>query len=72
MVVLIPVLSEPTHDINLLLEPLVRELTKLWAGVEMEVHNGTALVKEIVRCFAAHVIYLQEGRFVDFWDTQPH
>ena len=47
---LIPGPSEPGHDVNTLLEPLVRELTKLWAGVTMEVHNGTSVVKEVIRC----------------------
>ena len=50
LVALIPGPSEPTHDINTLLAPLVKELTTLWAGIVMEVHDGSSVVKEVVRC----------------------
>ena len=50
LLALIPGPSEPAHDINAILDPMVRELTKLWEGVEMEVHNGTSVIKEVVRC----------------------
>lgn len=49
LLALIPGPSEPKHDINTLLEPLVKELTKLWAGIMMEVHDGTSVVKRVVR-----------------------
>ena len=47
LVALIPGPSEPSHDINTLLDPLVDELINLWEGVTMEINNG---VKEVVRC----------------------
>lgn len=50
LVALIPGPLEPTHDINSLLDPLVNELSSLWAGVTMEIHNGSSVVKEVVRC----------------------
>ena len=50
LVALIPGPSEPTHDINTLLDPLVNELSSLWEGVTMEIHNGASVVKETVRC----------------------
>lgn len=50
LVALIPGPSEPTHDINSLLDPLVNELSSLWAGVTMEIHNGSSVVKEVVWC----------------------
>ena len=50
LVALIPGPSEPKHDINSLLDPLVNELSTLWAGITMEIHNGSSVVKEIVRC----------------------
>ena len=50
LVGLIPGPSEPQHDINTLLDPLVDELNDLWEGITMEIHNGSAAVKEVVRC----------------------
>ena len=50
LVALIPGPSEPAHDINTLLDPLVNELSTLWKGITMEIHNGSLVVKEIVRC----------------------
>ncbi len=46
----IPGPSEPTHDINTLLYPLVNELTSFWTGITMEVHEGTTVLKEDIRC----------------------
>ena len=50
LIALIPGPSEPAHDINTLLDPLVNELSTLWKGIIMEIHNGSLVVKEIVRC----------------------
>ena len=44
----IPGPSEPKHDINTLLHPLVNELTSLWTGVMMEVRQGTTVLKKIL------------------------
>ena len=50
LVALIPGPSEPSHDINTLLDPLVDELSQLWEGVTMEIKTGLSVVKEVVRC----------------------
>ena len=53
---LIPGPSEPTHDVNTYLKPLVKELQDLWKGVEMCVNdNGrmlTLAVKGALLCVA--------------------
>ena len=53
---LIPGPSEPTHDVNTYLKPLVKELQNLWKGVEMCVNvNGrmlTLAVKGALLCVA--------------------
>ena len=50
LVALIPGPSEPTHDINTLLDPLVNALSTLWKGITMDIHIGSLVVKEIVQC----------------------
>ena len=50
LVALIPGPSEPSHDINTLLDPLVDELISLWEGVTMDINNGSSVVKGVVRC----------------------
>lgn len=47
---IIPGPSEPTHDMNTMLVPLVKELTKLWAGVTMTVCTGSTKAQVTVRC----------------------
>lgn len=50
MVGIIPGPSEPSHDINTFLEPLIRELIKFWEGIPMDILKGSIVVNEIVRC----------------------
>lgn len=50
LVALIPGASEPPHDINTLLDPLVTKLGLLWDGVYMDIYNGSSVVKELVHC----------------------
>ena len=50
LVGILPGPSEPKHDINSYLEPLVNELRDLWTGVAMQVHTVTGLSSTVVRC----------------------
>ena len=47
---IIPGPSEPAHDMNTLLFPPVKELTKFWNGVTMQVCNGSTCDSVLVRC----------------------
>ena len=47
---IIPGLSEPALDMNTLLFPLVKELTKFWDGITMHVCNGLACDSILVGC----------------------
>ena len=57
--------SEPETDINPFLAPLVHELQNVFQGVEIHIIRVFLFT---VHCFAWHVIYLRQERFVDFWD----
>ena len=46
----IPGPSEPSHDINPYLQPLVNELLVFWKGQQMEVRRGSDVAMETVRC----------------------
>ena len=71
---IIPGPSEPTHDMNTLLVPLVKELTKLWAGVTMTVCTDLQRPRSLfaVLCFVVPVMCQQVGRFAVFLGIQPH
>ena len=49
---LIPRPSEPKHNINTFLDPLVDELARYWTSIylDIDVCKGSAVVKEVVRC----------------------
>lgn len=47
---LIPGPEEPKHDINTFLDPLVKELSSFWTGVTVQVHNGSTIVHDVIRC----------------------
>ena len=50
LVGVIPGPSEPIHDINPYLQPLVNELLVFWKGVQMKVQRGSNMVIEQIRC----------------------
>lgn len=50
LVGLIPGPSEPAHDINTFLGPLVKELVRFWDGISMQVRRGSSVEDEVVRC----------------------
>lgn len=47
---ILPGPSEPKHDINSYLTPLVKELNDLWAGINMSVCIGTTTVTKKIKC----------------------
>ena len=50
LVGILPGPSEPKHDINAYIEPLVNELLDLWHGVTFEVHSVSGVLTKVVRC----------------------
>lgn len=42
--------TEPKHDINPFLEPLVSELLTLWAGVQIKINHGTHSEELSIQC----------------------
>ena len=50
LVGVIPGPSEPSHDINSYLHPLVNELLLFWKGVQMKVCRASGVVSEQIRC----------------------
>ena len=50
LVGIIPGPTEPSLDMNTLLNPLVKELLKFWEGVSMDVHKGASIEKALIRC----------------------
>ena len=46
----IPGPSEPSHDINSFLEPLVSELLNFWVGMKLNVCTSSGITEEVVRC----------------------
>ena len=50
LVGILPGPSEPKHDINSYLEPLVNELLDLWTGVSMQVRKSSEVSQEVVKC----------------------
>ena len=47
---IIPGPSEPSHDINPYLDPLVSELLDFWSGVKLRICSSSGVVEEIVKC----------------------
>lgn len=45
---ILPGPSEPKHDVNPYIEPLIDELCEMWTGVTMQVHTVSS--SELVRC----------------------
>lgn len=46
---IIPGPTEPSHDINPFLKPLVEELLLLWTGVDMRVRSGATTIQKNIR-----------------------
>lgn len=67
LVGIIPGPSEPSHDINPFLEPLVSELKDFWYGVPLKVNTGTSTTEHTVRC--ALLCIACDVKFVDFYLT---
>lgn len=65
----IPGPSDPTHDMNTMLVPLVKELTRLLAGITMTVCTGSTKAKVTVRCALLCCAWVcqREGKFVVSW-----
>ena len=42
--------TEPKHDINPYLEPLVSELLTLWVGVQVKINHGTHSEELSLQC----------------------
>ena len=55
LVGLIPGPSEPKHDINCFLLPLVHELLKLWKGIEMNILGTAVVVRCALLCIACDI-----------------
>ena len=49
LISIIPGPSEPKHDINSYLRPLVKELLDLWEGVPLKIHTPTGVIEKVVR-----------------------
>ena len=47
---IIPGPSEPAHDINNFLEPLVSELKQFLSGIPLKIHTETGIIECTVRC----------------------
>ena len=47
---IIPGPSEPHHNINPYLEPLVRELLQFWTGEKLQIFTSSGVIEEIVKC----------------------
>ena len=69
---IIPGPSERAHDMNTLLFPLMKELTKFWDGITMQVCNGSDVMVYwfVVLFFAVLVICQREEKSTAFLDIQ--
>lgn len=47
---IIPGPTEPSHDINPFLEPLVNELLDFWIGINLKICISSGIIKEVVKC----------------------
>ena len=47
---ILPGPSEPKHDINTYLGPLVQELLDLWDGIDMAINTGTTTLTKNIQC----------------------
>ena len=47
---IITVPSEPHHNINPYLEPLVGEILQFWTGEKLQIFTSSGVVEEIVKC----------------------
>lgn len=47
---IIPGPSEPHHDMNSYLHPLVNELLSFWEGINLQVNTASGVIEEKVRC----------------------
>ena len=47
---ILPGPSEPKHDVNPYIEPLIDELCEMWTWVTMQVHTASGTSSELVRC----------------------
>ena len=65
LVGVIPGPHEPHIPINTHLQPLVDDLLKLWSGVTMKSTSQTSVLARAA-CFASHVIFWLQGKFVVF------
>ena len=52
---IIPGPSEPSLQMNAYLEPLVRDLLKLWKGVEMATPDGVKVIRAALLCSASDI-----------------
>ena len=50
---ILPGPSEPKHDFNAYIEPLVKELTDFWSGVSMKVHSTSGMSNRICQVCSA-------------------
>ena len=50
LIILIPGPSEPRHNINPYLEPLVHELLQFWSGEKLQICTSSGVIEEIVKC----------------------
>jgi hypothetical protein len=55
LVGIIPGPHEPSLQMNAFLEPLVRELLKLWKGVEMVTPDGSKLIRAALLCVSCDI-----------------
>ena len=70
---IIPGPSEPAHDINHFLEPLVSELKQFLSGIPLKIHTETGIIERTVRCALLCIACdLPAGRTksLDFYHTQ--
>ena len=48
---IIPGPTEPRHDLNSYLDPLIEELLKFWSGIKLRICSSTGVVREeVVKC----------------------
>ena len=50
LVGILPGPSEPKHDINAYIEPLVEELLDLWHGMTFKVQSASGVLSKVVKC----------------------